>query len=386
MSIVMGTSAGFVTVAPTGDPTGDTVVTLDDRERGLQVTSPATAAKITEMGWYCANSSEAANFEVGLYDNNAVPTPDLPNNLLEVSRTNAKGTGAGWKTVTGLNWVISPSTTYWLGVQLDDTPTTTQLDRSDGGELYAYDSPTTALSTTWTGTDTNSGGPLAIYAVWEAAVDLTDGLLAYYSFDNDDATDSRIWCDGDEEVDHLNNFVSSVGGSVDMATSSLSFSSWIYTGDGVYGIYFSCGTTTGTNQRFYLGSNSNGHWSYGIRGVSFSNDSGAATPVVTDKWHHVVLTVEAGSNNVCHLYLNGVLDHTTEIAGNFTTVGNFGFSNYVGSDFTGVSSADEIGIWNRVLTAEEANILYNGGSGLAYPFHNIMTGVASITGLSNITM
>ena len=42
-----------------------------------------------------------------------------PNLLLSVSRTNAKGTtGSAWKKAT-VDFTISPSTVYWIAIQLD---------------------------------------------------------------------------------------------------------------------------------------------------------------------------------------------------------------------------------------------------------------------------
>ena len=51
MAVVLGTSSGFVTVAPTADPAGTDVI-IDGASVVTKDTSPATAVKITEIGWY----------------------------------------------------------------------------------------------------------------------------------------------------------------------------------------------------------------------------------------------------------------------------------------------------------------------------------------------
>ncbi len=71
MALVLGTNCGFVTVAPTSDPTG----TINDVQNTFayasKFTSPATAIKVTEIGWYCDNATQEANFEVGIYDHDS---------------------------------------------------------------------------------------------------------------------------------------------------------------------------------------------------------------------------------------------------------------------------------------------------------------------------
>lgn len=169
MAVVVGTSAGFVTDAPSADPSGS-ADNVDYRIWGNKHTSPATAIKVTEMGWYCGNATEEANFEVGIYDHHV--SNNMPENLLDgASQTNAKGTGAGWKHVTGLNITISSSTIYWLGLQVDNTTTTTTLDYSGAsGERQLYRNNISSLPNPFgTPSGIYNNYVDAIYAVWEAA-------------------------------------------------------------------------------------------------------------------------------------------------------------------------------------------------------------------------
>ena len=126
MALTLGTNAGFVTVAPTADPS-DGLSNFDTEAKALKDTSPATAIKITEIGWFCENATEETNFEVGIYA--ADGGSGAAGTLLFSDITNAKGTDAGWKTVT-VDWAISSSTTYWIAIQIDNTATATEVGSS----------------------------------------------------------------------------------------------------------------------------------------------------------------------------------------------------------------------------------------------------------------
>ena len=170
MALVKGTNCGFVTEAPTEDPgtdfSGDDV---EARALASKDTSPATAVKITEIGWYCVNATEAANFEVGIYDHNV--GDDEPEAVVgALDQTNAKGTGAGWKRVTGLDITIDPSTIYWIAIEVDNTSTTTKISYNSVTGRRARKINQTSLADPWGASENlHSSRLLAIYAVWEAA-------------------------------------------------------------------------------------------------------------------------------------------------------------------------------------------------------------------------
>ena len=166
MVLEFGTNCGFVEEAPTGDPEGSTDQ-LQFKTRGQKDTSPSGATTITEIGWYTGTATEEANFEVGVYDDDS----DSANNLLSgANLTNAKGTDAGWKTVTGLNIAISEETPYWISVQLDDTETATNLDKTviaNPVPRSSVENDVSTLSNPFGGSE-QSYYAYAIYAVWEA--------------------------------------------------------------------------------------------------------------------------------------------------------------------------------------------------------------------------
>lgn len=173
MAVVTGVNSGFVTVAPVGDPAATNNPT-DTDATAVKGTGPAGVNNITEIGWWCDNATQEANFEVGLYDHD-VPT-NKPGNLLFSDTVNAKGTGSGWKVVSGLEWSIDAGTIYWIAIQLDNTATTTQANFTAVGAsvLTVIDPAHTELTDPFGGGNQNNF-PFAIYAKHEAAGDVEEG-------------------------------------------------------------------------------------------------------------------------------------------------------------------------------------------------------------------
>ena len=164
MAVVLGVSSGFVVDSPIADPSG-TGLAIDNNQKGTGHTTPVGATKVTEIGWWCDNATEEANYQVAIYDDDA----GSPGNIVGSALTNAKGTGAGWKKVTGLNISVSAETAYWIVVALANTITTTTVDYSGvGGGLYCYDDGDSTLNDPWEGIDALNF-IYATYAVWEAA-------------------------------------------------------------------------------------------------------------------------------------------------------------------------------------------------------------------------
>lgn len=171
MALVKGTNCGFVTVAPTANPSGS-ASTNDNYVIGLKDVAPVGATIVTEIGWWCDNATEESNFEVGIYDHNA--TDNNPENLLAgASQTNAKGTTAEWKRVTGLNISITAESIYWIAVQLDNTATATSTDAAlVTGEKYDYIGNATTLPNPFGTSGGTSEKLIAFYAVYTTGVEL----------------------------------------------------------------------------------------------------------------------------------------------------------------------------------------------------------------------
>ena len=165
MALVKGTNCGFVLAAPTTDPSGASETSAEDRARAGKFISPADAIAITKIGWWCANVTEEANFEVGLYSHDA--DNNVPLTLLASNKINAKGTTAGWKSAL-VSLAINPSTVYWIAFQLDHTNTSSKLDLTYSG-AEKTDRDVTPISTlpdpTWNTAATNPY-LIAVYAVY----------------------------------------------------------------------------------------------------------------------------------------------------------------------------------------------------------------------------
>lgn len=166
MALVKGTNCGFVTAAPTGDP-AESASTVDNAAQALKDTAPVGAEKVTEIGWYCGNATQEANFEVGIYEHNA--GDDNPEALVAKEATNAKGTGIGWKKATSLNIAITAGQVYWLAVQLDNTATATMLDsKVDGGQKIDVKGSQVTLTDPWGVSGATYGQLISVYAVYES--------------------------------------------------------------------------------------------------------------------------------------------------------------------------------------------------------------------------
>jgi hypothetical protein len=95
-----------------------------------------------------------------------------------------------------------------------------------------------------------------------------------------------------------------------------------------------------------------------------------SSDVNDEQWNHLAMTWKrTGSLKV---YVNGALDGSISSSGNYANIptenvslnGNADGSFAMGKDCT----IDEVGIWNKELSASEITSLYNSGDGKSYPF------------------
>ena len=159
MALVLGTNSGFVTVAPTADPNA-TGATIDGNAVVTKHTSPANAVLVTEIGWYRASGTNAANWEIGQYSDLA----GVPLTRLNVDATNST-TSAGW-IATAVSWAITPSTPYWWALQMDAHSGSSTVDSAASGgagsDLFAA---ATLADPYAGGTVADADGMYAIYAL-----------------------------------------------------------------------------------------------------------------------------------------------------------------------------------------------------------------------------
>lgn len=173
MSVVIGTNSGFVTTTPTGDPSASATI-IDNVAMAISDVTPALTGSVSEIGWWCANSTQASNFEVGIYEDNG---SNIPGDLIASYTTNAKGTGSGWKKVT-VDISLSADTQYWIAIQLDNTSTTTYVDFSVLTQRRSIDNSSTQLVDPWVNEGIDTGNAMAIYAVVEEASSTTQGITS----------------------------------------------------------------------------------------------------------------------------------------------------------------------------------------------------------------
>ena len=220
-----------------------------------------------------------------------------------------------------------------------------------------------------------------------ASVDLTDGLVSYWTLDetngttavdsvsgfNGTATNSTIF------ENELSGIINTAGdftteNYINISTSDLSYdyvsvSAWIYSSSELDNGQFQI--VDGQNSQSFVLTSHN----VGSRGLSFWVRSGNSWRVAgtglyiddygLDEWIHVVGTYD-GTN--VKTYINGVEEGSFAHSGvldNFVIEG-IGARGTPTSYFDG--RIDEVGIWNRSLSETEISALYNSGAGLAYPF------------------
>jgi hypothetical protein len=202
----------------------------------------------------------------------------------------------------------------------------------------------------------------------------TNGLFGWWPF-NGNAND---------ESGNGNN--GTVGSGIALTTDRFNFSNTAYDFDGNGNIALNALPTTGSQDFTITGWVRTGNttvrkgiacwgqdtpWSstyffvtntgYLNCGFAYNGGPQSSVFIADNTWHFVGVTC---TNGLIQLYLDGVttaspLQMSPNIAGNNKSLGanidNSGPNNFVGS-------LDDIGIWNRALTAQEVSALYNGCS------------------------
>ena len=106
-------------------------------------------------------------------------------------------------------------------------------------------------------------------------------------------------------------------------------------------------------------------------GNIFYDRATGTTAINNGNFNHVAMTwLRTGSIKV---YVNGVLNGSSDSSGNYANVPTENFSlnsNADGSFAVGKDcNIDEVGVWNKELSASEITSLYNAGAGKTYPFN-----------------
>ncbi len=229
--------------------------------------------------------------------------------------------------------------------------------------------------------------PLLTGLTCQAQDTLTNGLVAYWSFDNSDFKDSIGIADGTAhgtepiafvagktgfgkaiQLDGTDQYVEITGRNegydpdeLAMAGGSISISIW-FTVD-AFDKSWQALIAKGENNNWRVARNSS------TSGVSYAGgltDALGDVDVSDGNWHHLVAISDAtGAAWGTAIYIDGELDGS--IAGAAALTSN-GKSVMIGEnpDSAGRQwrgQVDDVGIWNRVLTEAEIKDLYSGGTG-----------------------
>lgn len=175
-----------------------------------------------------------------------------------------------------------------------------------------------------------------------------------------------------------NNYIS-LGRAADFqfgVTTDFSFSFWTkfnpgsWDGDPVF--ISNKDWLSGSNTGYVLATGGDGRfqWNYREEGLPRRDYDGPGGTMSTGTFNHVVVSVTRRGNIVT--YINGVqVDSTSARGGNFTI--DAGLETNIGQDGTGTYTdggsvgwrdgmlIDDLGIWNRAITADEVATIYNGG-------------------------
>jgi hypothetical protein len=218
---------------------------------------------------------------------------------------------------------------------------------------------------------------------------LTDNLTAYYKLDGNstdifgnNGTDTNITYSAANGkltqgagFNGLSSYIIN-GANLDLsATNKISISFWVkFTSVGAL-VLFEQSTNYNSNNAFIININA-GKIEAGQHTTGASYNAGATAVTLNDgNWHHILVVYDrslSGSAQT-NIYLDGATSFTSTLS--TTLSGNFGaFRLYIGAragtSLFFNSAIDEIGIWSRALSADEAKDLYLNGNGSGYPFRD----------------
>jgi hypothetical protein len=227
---------------------------------------------------------------------------------------------------------------------------------------------------------------------------ISGGLVAYYDFE--DASGNLLDNVGSNDLTETDGTIASVAGKVGNArdferadteyfaaadaawnsiTGNLTITAWINaeTASGIFQGIVSKLTVAGDQVSYLLGINDLGEVTFevstdGTRTSSAVFEQVNSTPISASTWYFLVGRRREGVN--VGLSVNAGTEVTATLAGGIfdgTAAFEIGAYNVNASNFDGI--IDEVGVWNRVLTDDEVDWLYNSGSGRSY---------ADITGFS----
>ena len=229
--------------------------------------------------------------------------------------------------------------------------------------------------------------PFAKAIASSGASGLTEGLISYYSFEEEsgdlidlhgshDGTVSGSVYGGTGKIGNCYTFTATAGQGVTLPTSTDfnlagtkgSISVWFVTSVGSYSRGWIAGThSTYATQGYgmYIDSEAPSHFKTSV-GSSDAEIAYTVDMAASASWHHAVMTWDVDGNLIT--YLDGTQVDSREIT--ISPTDRLPFTIGVNEDtsnpivFSG--SIDELAIYNRVLTSDEVTELNNSGNGKGY--------------------
>ena len=209
---------------------------------------------------------------------------------------------------------------------------------------------------------------------------LTDGLVAYYSFDVGMNTTDSLYSKNLTNYGVTWNAAGKIGEAGDYEKDNAEYALTPNMGDlsaMTLCLWLKQETTSGSRRAFFGRFAPDPHM-YGdlyennqihVAGGHSQDFMTGIYVAANTNWHFVCYI---GDSSGIGVYVNGTwtsktTDKVVLVNTNPTfEIGRYAasYQNYMGWD----GLIDEVGIWNRILTSDEIEALYNSGDGLAYPF------------------
>ena len=229
------------------------------------------------------------------------------------------------------------------------------------------------------------------YILQASGSSLWDGLQAYYTADNtgNDAlgtyngtlTNGATYGTGiisnGFSLDGVNDYVD-MGNNLDFDGSTpFSFSCWASPADKIGSqVMLSKRGSASPNVGYSVFFNTNTLGSNRVQ-VILANDSStniilnqSTNVIVPNVLHHITVTYDGSKTGAgLKIYINGSLNVSTfldTLTGSISNTTNFKIGSGRSSNFL-QGTIDEVGVWNKELSASEVTELYNSGAAKQYP-------------------
>lgn len=218
---------------------------------------------------------------------------------------------------------------------------------------------------------------------------LIDNLVGYWKLDE---------ASGTRYDSHSTNDLSESGGTTSSTTGKIS-SAAIFTastqylspsstslcsfGDADFSIQIWVKLTTKSSSQRVVSKFALSHGEYQIRynaasdvfefevwssaGYGGSGKVSTSSGISTGAWYHIIAYHDAAANQIGIVLNNGTPVTTSHSTGVYPVTIAFRLGDSVYGEAPD-AAFDELAFWSKVLTGGEISSLYNGGSGLAYPF------------------